>query len=92
MINEHSLHHQQCHTCFVIVISAKAACAIILYCLAGILGAHAVLFATSLCIVLKDLIEGKSVFKEWYTYFVSHLIISETHLLLQHYISCCVLA
>lgn len=37
---------------------------------AGILGAHAVLFATSLCIVLMDLIEGKSIFKDWYTYMV----------------------
>ncbi|DBA76848.1 TPA: hypothetical protein ACH3X2_008863 [Trebouxia sp. C0005] len=34
----------------------------------GILGAHAVLFATSLCIIIVDLIEGSDVFTQWYTY------------------------
>ncbi|DBA82041.1 TPA: hypothetical protein ACH3X1_007737 [Trebouxia sp. C0004] len=34
----------------------------------GILGAHAVLFATSLCIIIVDLIGGSDVFTEWYTY------------------------
>ncbi len=38
---------------------------------AGILGAHAVLFATSLCIIIVDLIEGSDVFTQWYTYLVS---------------------
>lgn len=38
---------------------------------AGILGAHAVLFATSMCIILVDMIEGRSVFGQWYTYLVS---------------------
>ena len=38
---------------------------------AGILGAHAVLFATSLCIIIVDLIEGTDVFTQWYTYLVS---------------------
>ena len=38
---------------------------------AGILGAHAVLFATSLCIIIVDLIEGNDVFTQWYTYLVS---------------------
>ena len=38
---------------------------------AGILGAHAVLFATSLCIIIVDLIEGNDVFTQWYTYSVS---------------------
>lgn len=38
---------------------------------AGILGAHAVLFATSMCIIFVDLIEGNRVFSQWYTYLVS---------------------
>ena len=40
---------------------------------AGILGAHAVLFATSMCIIFVDIIEGNNVFAEWYTYLVSSL-------------------
>ncbi len=38
---------------------------------AGILGAHAVLFATSMCIIFVNLIEGGSgVLSQWYTYLV----------------------
>ena len=40
---------------------------------AGILGAHAVLFATSMCIILVDIIEGNSVFTQWYTYLVGYV-------------------
>ncbi|KAL0026359.1 hypothetical protein WJX79_002848 [Trebouxia sp. C0005] len=43
----------------------------VLYALfSSILGAHAVLFATSLCIIIVDLIEGSDVFTQWYTYLV----------------------
>ncbi|KAL0033460.1 hypothetical protein WJX77_010531 [Trebouxia sp. C0004] len=43
----------------------------VLYALfSSILGAHAVLFATSLCIIIVDLIGGSDVFTEWYTYLV----------------------
>lgn len=38
---------------------------------AGILGAHAVLFATSMCIIFVNIIEGEKVFSQWYTYLVS---------------------
>lgn len=38
---------------------------------AGILGAHAVLFATSMCIIFVNMIEGNNVFSQWYTYLVS---------------------
>ena len=38
---------------------------------AGILGAHAVLFATSMCIIFVNIIDGENVFSQWYTYLVS---------------------
>ena len=38
---------------------------------AGILGAHAVLFATSMCIIFVNIIDEQNVFTHWFTYLVS---------------------
>lgn len=38
---------------------------------AGIMGVHAVLFATSMCIIFVNIIDEQNVFTHWFTYLVS---------------------
>ncbi|KAL0017710.1 hypothetical protein WJX77_007374, partial [Trebouxia sp. C0004] len=55
---------------FVVLVLREKALPVLYALFSSILGAHAVLFATSLCIIIVDLIGGSDVFTEWYTYLV----------------------